>query len=95
MENETKKAKIIEVTGYSLPVQIISFALFWLLPALWLSHLTKVIFNNNTMDIAVWIGLVILNLATYSVSRSVSATVNGYILKSLIVAQIYSWIFVK
>lgn len=89
-----KKSKIIEGTEYGLFVQLIGFSVFWALPSLWMWHLVKATTDIEVSGILLWLAMIVLNLATYSLGRNQSAGVNAAILHSLMLVQIYAWIFV-
>ena len=77
---------------YSIAVQLIGFSIFWILPSLWISYIWTKLLDFSVNGILLWIGMVVLNLATYSYGRAISSNVNGYILYALLICQIYIWI---
>ena len=88
-----KKSKLVQGTEYGLVVQIIGFSVFWALPALWLWYLVKSITHLNVNGVLLWLALIVLNLATYTLGRNRSAGVNATILHCMMLAQLYVWIF--
>ena len=90
---QPKKSKIVEGTEYGLVVQLIGFSVFWALPSLWMWYLIKSITHLSINGVLLWLGLIVLNLATYTLGRNQSAGVNATILHSLMLGQLYVWIF--
>lgn len=90
---QPKKSKIVEGTEYGLVVQIIGFSVFWALPALWMRYLVSSITHLEVNGALLWLALIVLNLATYTLGRDRSAGVNAIIIQGMIIAQLYVWIF--
>jgi hypothetical protein len=86
------KPNVDKGTEYTFTVQLISFCLFWALPSFWAHYLIGKVFNIDAHGILLWVGFVVLNLATYANSRALSTNVNGYLLQALIFLQIFAWI---
>jgi len=81
-----------ESPKYSIPVQIFGFGIFWLLPSIWISHLFGKICGLYPNDILLWIGVIMLNMAAYSVNDELSEKLAAHTLWILIVLQILVWV---
>ena len=81
-----------ESPKYSILVQIFGFGIFWLLPSIWISYILEKICGLYPNDILLWIGLVKLNMAAYSVNDELSEKLAAHTLWILIVLQILVWV---
>jgi hypothetical protein len=88
-----QQKNIEEEKTYTIPVQILGFSMFWILPTFWISYLSRVVFHLESQLVLIWIGMVILNLATQTKGQDFSSRINSYIFNVLILLQIYAWIF--
>lgn len=82
-----------EEKTYTIPVQILGFSMFWVLPTFWITYLSRVVFYRESQFFLIWLGLVVLNLATQMKGQDFSSRINSYIFNVLILLQIYAWIF--
>lgn len=82
---------IEESPKYSILVQVFGFGIFWLLPSIWISYLLEKICGLYPNDILLWIGLIMLNMAAYSVSDRLSEKLAAHTLWILIVLQLLVW----
>lgn len=92
MQPTNSEKEEVEKT-YTIPVQILGFSMFWLIPTFWITYLSRVVFHCESRFFLVWLGMVVLNLATYTKGSDFSARITSYVFNVLVAFQIYAWIF--